>query len=197
MDRTLRQSLSGTLLSLLLMVSPCVWAQTKPANQDSGAFQNFSKKIAEYQKMRKKVEGNTSKAKSAAPSAVKGTQVLLAQKIKSARKGARQGEFFDPVVAQEFRKVLAASVSGEEGGKILASLHDAKKESPAPLGVNQSFPQGSAVPTTPPTLLANLPALPKELEYRIIDRELVLRDADANLIIDYLPNALPEAKVGR
>jgi hypothetical protein len=173
-------------------------SQNAAANPTSVAFQNFAKKLGEYQKLRKKIAGSApTNVKSAAPETVKGTQVLLAQKIKSARSGARQGEFFDPVIAQEFRKVLAATVEGEEGGKILASLHDAQKESPAPLGVNQSFPQGTAVPTTPPGLLLNLPPLPKELEYRIIGRQLVLRDADANLIIDYLPNALPAAKVGR
>ena len=192
---TLRKSTLLVLLGLSPMCSSL--PQAPPTSPNSAAFQGFTKKISEYQTMRKKVEGKNAKAKSAAPSTVKATKVLLAQKIKSARKGARQGEFFDPVVAVEFRKVLAASVAGEEGGRILASLHDSKKEQPAPLGVNQSFPQGSAVPTTPPTLLANLPQLPKELEYRIIGRELVLRDADANLIIDYLPNALPEAKVGR
>ena len=173
-------------------------AQNAQANSSSVAFQNFAKKLAEYQKLRKKIAGRApTNVKSAAPETVKGTQVLLAQKIKSARSGAKQGEFFDPVIAQEFRKVLTATVTGQEGGKILASLHDAQKESPPPLGVNQSVPQGSAVPTTPPGLLLNLPPLPKELEYRIIGRQLVLRDADANLIIDYLPNALPAAKVGR
>ncbi|HEX3322796.1 MAG TPA: hypothetical protein VHR84_18965 [Terriglobales bacterium] len=172
--------------------------QNPPANLTSVAFQHFAKKLGEYQKLRKKIAGSApTNVKSAAPETVKGTQVLLAQKIKSARSGAKQGEFFDPVIAQEFRKVLAATVEGEEGGKILASLHDAQKESPPHLGVNQSFPQGAAVPTTPPSLLLNLPPLPKELEYRIIGRQLVLRDADANLIIDYLPNALPAAKVGR
>jgi hypothetical protein len=173
-------------------------SQNAPANSTSVAFKNFAKKLGEYQKLRKKIAGSApTNVKSAAPETVKGTQVLLAQKIKSARSGAKQGEFFDPVIAHEFRRVLAATVEGDDGGKILASLHDAQKESPSPLGVNQSFPQGSAVPTTPPGLLLNMPPLPKELEYRIIGRQLVLRDADANLILDYLPNALPAAKVGR
>jgi hypothetical protein len=45
--------------------------------------------------------------------------------------------------------------------------------------------------TMPPGLLKVLPALPKELEYRIIGRDLVLRDVDASLIIDYVPNVIP------
>ena len=39
----------------------------------------------------------------------------------------------------------------------------------------------------PPSLLLNLPKLPKELEYRFVGRELILRDIAANLIVDVIP----------
>jgi hypothetical protein len=45
--------------------------------------------------------------------------------------------------------------------------------------------------STPPSLLANFPELPKEVEYRIVGHNLILRDVDANLIIDFLTNAIP------
>ncbi len=45
--------------------------------------------------------------------------------------------------------------------------------------------------TMPPSLLAALPELPKELEYRIVGNYLVLRDVDAALILDYIPAAVP------
>jgi len=38
--------------------------------------------------------------------------------------------------------------------------------------------------------LSVLPPLPKGLEYRILGRYLVLRDVDASLIIDYIPEAV-------
>jgi hypothetical protein len=47
------------------------------------------------------------------------------------------------------------------------------------------------LPTMPPDLLAALPRLPPGLEYRFINRDLVLRDLDANLIIDFVPEAIP------
>ena len=40
-------------------------------------------------------------------------------------------------------------------------------------------------------LLASLPRLPKELEYCFFDRHLLLLDVDADLIVDYIPDALP------
>ena len=39
-------------------------------------------------------------------------------------------------------------------------------------------------------LLASLPPLPEEIEYRFVGKHLILRDAKANLIIDYIPNAI-------
>jgi hypothetical protein len=62
------------------------------------------------------------------------------------------------------------------------------------LQINQSYPEEIPLQSTPPTLLLTLPELPKGLEYRILGRELVLRDSDANIVVDYIPNALPETK---
>jgi hypothetical protein len=48
--------------------------------------------------------------------------------------------------------------------------------------------------STPPTLLLNLPQLPDGMEYRILNRELVLRDSEADIVVDYVLNALPDAQ---
>lgn len=61
------------------------------------------------------------------------------------------------------------------------------------LQINQGYPEKVPLQSTPPTLLLNLPELPKGLEYRILDRELVLRDVSANIVVDYIPNAFPGA----
>ena len=42
----------------------------------------------------------------------------------------------------------------------------------------------------PPTLLAVLPKLPEDLEYRIIARHLILPDVHANVIVHFIPNAI-------
>jgi hypothetical protein len=61
------------------------------------------------------------------------------------------------------------------------------------LQINQSYPPNQPLQSTPPTLLLNLPELADGLEYRVLNRELVLRDAQGNVVIDYVPNALPES----
>jgi hypothetical protein len=45
--------------------------------------------------------------------------------------------------------------------------------------------------TTPPALLNRLPPLPQELAYRIVGRDLTLKDTKAGLIVDLIPNAIP------
>ena len=59
------------------------------------------------------------------------------------------------------------------------------------LKINQPYPPDVALATVPPKLLAQLPMLPEELEYRLVDRRLLLRDRDANLIVDVLVGAEP------
>ena len=59
-----------------------------------------------------------------------------------------------------------------------------------PLKVNATYPEGNPLPTTPPNVLLNLPKLPDALEFRILDRNLILRDAEANIIVDYIVNAI-------
>jgi hypothetical protein len=37
----------------------------------------------------------------------------------------------------------------------------------------------------------NLPRLPKDLEYRIMGHDLALHDIGPNLIVDFIPGAIP------
>jgi hypothetical protein len=60
-----------------------------------------------------------------------------------------------------------------------------------PLRINYPYPETKAMSLVPPSLLLNLPQLPKQLEYRFVGRHLVLLDERANLIVDFMLNAVP------
>jgi predicted phosphodiesterase len=47
-------------------------------------------------------------------------------------------------------------------------------------------------PRVPPRLSEILPLLPAQLEYDFVGRTLVLRDVDAEVVVDFLPDVLPE-----
>ncbi|MGH7553258.1 MAG: hypothetical protein ACREMQ_09575, partial [Longimicrobiales bacterium] len=60
------------------------------------------------------------------------------------------------------------------------------------LRVNATWPASEPLTTMPANILANLPQLPMDVEYRISNkRHLVLRDVDANIIVDFIYNAVP------
>jgi len=120
-------------------------------------------------------------------------RLALRQALQQARPNAKQGDLFTPPVADLFRKILTQTLSGRTGAKVKASLNHAEPTAPANLSVNSAYPNASGQPiqSVPPTLLQSLPVLPKGLEYCIAGKTLALRDTDANMVVDFLPNALP------
>jgi hypothetical protein len=117
----------------------------------------------------------------------------LRDAVQQSRPNAKQGDLFTPDTAKVFRKLLAELLSGSEGAKIKSSLSHAEPGAPAAFKVNSEFPNqnGQPIQSVPPTVLKILPVLPKELEYRIAGKTLALRDSSANMVVDFLPNALP------
>ena len=56
--------------------------------------------------------------------------------------------------------------------------------------VNATYPQ-TEVLANPANLLEKLPQLPMDVDRITARRHLVLRDVDANIIVDYILNAIP------
>ena len=55
--------------------------------------------------------------------------------------------------------------------------------------VNGRFPWARGA-MMPPDILQVLPPLPEELQYRIVDHDLILIDMHADLVVDILPGAV-------
>jgi hypothetical protein len=113
----------------------------------------------------------------------------LARAIRVERSAARAGDIFSPAVAPLFRQHITAA-RYELGAEVATYLEDEEIQSFIELPrleVNGSlrWNTGDAVW---PFLLRRLPALPPELEYRFVGRDLVLVDVDINLVVDILEN---------
>lgn len=162
------------------------------SDAERAQLKTFSDEVKQYVTMEKKLPADKL-------SPTKDVQQLEEQRkalraaLQQARPDAKQGEIFGEEVGGVFRKLLRAAMAGPAGRKIRASLNHAEPVGPRDLKVNEVYPNlaGQPLQSVPPTLLSNLPLLPKGLEYRIVDHTLVLRDADANMVVDYLPDALP------
>jgi hypothetical protein len=150
----------------------------------------FEEQVAGYIKLRKLAVSQAPKVKSTS-SAQKLAEAkkALASSIVNARPNATQGVIFTPQVAAEFRSLAKAATKGSDGVRVRKSLKHAEPTRVIAVRVNDSFPL--PLQSMPPTLLMHLPQLPMELEYRLVGRTLVLRDSQANLVVDFLPEAIP------
>lgn len=155
----------------------------------------FLDRAKRYLDLRKKVEGSAPKPNNT-PEAITARQHDLGDKLRVARAGARQGEIFTPEISRYFRHQLKESMEGQRGKEIRRSLRSSEPVN-IELQVNMSYPENVPLQSTPPSLLRKLPQLPEGLEYRLLNRELVLRDAEANFIVDYVPDALPDFRKKR
>jgi hypothetical protein len=98
---------------------------------------------------------------------------------------AGQADIFTVEVARMFHRRIATCLAQEE---IEAILADQRYQ--ATPQVNAVWPVTVPLDFVPPQLLATLPQLPPELQYRIFGRSLVLWEHHANPIVDTLPWAL-------
>jgi len=175
-------------LVAVVLIAGALCAQTgHPAvNADSAIIQDFEKRVAAYLQLRKNIESNLPRLKST-PSQEKISHYEheLGRAIRAARKDARPGDIFRPEIAAEIRRLTAMAVEDGYGDHIGQSLRHAEPVQ-LHLEINESYPERVPLQSTPPSLLANLPALPPEIEYRITGRDLVLLDAKANLIVDII-----------
>ena len=112
--------------------------------------------------------------------------------IRRARPHARQGDLFTDDVAGVIRTRLHARLTAcdERVEDVLAFINEEQLPGARRPAIHQRFPWklGSAMW---PSLLGVLPPLPEDLQYRFADRDLVLIDMHANLVVDILANALP------
>jgi len=161
-------------------------AATANSTNVAGELQTRAKQYLDF---RKKIAGSAPRP-TGTPAKITEAQRELANKIRVARAGVKQGAIFTPEIAEFVRRQIASALAGADGQKIRFSLQNAEPVN-LTLQVNESYPEKIPLQSTPPSLLLNLPELPKGLEYRLVGRELVLRDVDANIIVDYVPNALP------
>jgi hypothetical protein len=113
----------------------------------------------------------------------------LGQAIRLARPAAQRGDVFTVPVARLFRQRIGCALWTFDV-TLLTTEMEGDSESNAPPVVNGSFPWGSGNAMWP-SVLAALPPLPEELEYRFVGADLVLVDVRADLVVDILKAALP------
>ncbi len=170
----------------------------KPERVDSTAapMADFLKRVDEYVALRNRLAdaiGPIDETKSQAEITLRAA--TLASNVKLERAQAKQGDIFTPEVAT----ILATLIHQEDSRRpdsVRETRGDQQEELPDFIPqVNEIYPTTYPLATFPPKLLPLLPKLPEQVEYRIVQHYLILRDVEANLIVDFMPHAVPQEKI--
>jgi hypothetical protein len=179
----------STALLIVSLSAATAPAQDKFENSpDARVLGDFKLRVEKYDQLRKKADDSApplEKSQSAAK--IKDAQQGMAERIGAARAGVKRGEIFTPEISAVLKRLLRPEAKDTNTKQAL------QEDQPEIVSfkVNGPYPDKEPVTTMPPNVLVALPALPKDIEYRFIGKHLILRDARANLIIDYMVNAIP------
>lgn len=159
-------------------------------NAHGAAVKAFRDRTEDYMKFHREVAGTVPALDETADAAkISAREKLLGEAIRKARAGAQPGTVFGQDLKPFFLTTLRKDWRQRPAQDRRGLLEDMPKGIKAE--VNATYPTTVPLATFPPTLLRALPPLPEGLEYRFLGRHLILRDSNANLIVDVLPNALP------
>jgi hypothetical protein len=109
--------------------------------------------------------------------------------MQDARKTAKQGDLFTPAMQRLVRNLLRPVFSGPDARQLRAEILDNEYKGDVKVAVNARYPDEVPISTVPPQVLAQLPKLPEELEYRFVRTNMILFDPHAHIIADFVPQA--------
>jgi len=166
--------------------------QEKPrVNADAALSVEFLKGIQEYMALHNKLEATLPpRPEHATPTALDTHARLLAGLIAQARSRAKQGDLLPQEVRAYLRRQIRRALAGSDGPAMRQQIME-ENPGKVQLRVNGRYPEGIPVVTMPPAILASLPKLPDDVEYRFIGERLVLLDVHAQLIVDFMTDAIP------
>jgi len=169
-------------------------ATSHQAEEEREALRHFQEEVAEYADLHARQLAKLGTRESVA------TQEALARAIEANRAKARRGDVFQPEVQPLFRRLIAEQLKGPDAldaRKAVIEGNPGLEEESVPImvRVNAVYPLDAPRSTVPPSLLATLPPLPACLHYRFVERDLILVDSVAQLIVDILPAAAPDLAI--
>jgi hypothetical protein len=165
-------------------------AGAQDVNPQARALREFGERVRAYVELRATLAKKVATvSQDATPEQIARHQEQLAAAIREARKKARPGDIFTPPVVPQFRTVIRRDLQGRDIRDALAAMQDVPIA--LTLAVNMPWPADAPRAAVPPRLLTSLYPLPDGLEYRFLDRHLVLLDDEADLVVDYIRDVVP------
>jgi hypothetical protein len=164
--------------------------QQAAANPQGAATKAFLDRIQEYVTFHNNVEKMVPPLKETAnPEEIAKRELALGAALIKQRPDAKEGDFFIKEVRPYLIDIIKRDFAKRSTADRKALLVELPKN--VKLGVNMPYPTTLPLATFPANLLKALPELPKELEYRIVGRTLILRDTTGNVIVDLMRDVIP------
>jgi hypothetical protein len=188
-------------------------APPQTTEMDGETLRKFQHEVEEYVELRKDALKHIPPlGDKTTPAKADAYQTALTNAIIAYRKGSKRGEIFKPEVEQAIRRLLNREFSGPQGRALLKDIKQGNPRlegNPTPqdpskevlknvtVAVNVRYPETAPYSSVPPSLLLKLPLLPEQVRYRFIGRSLILRDTEADVILDYIPDVVPDPSIPR
>jgi len=173
------------------LISLAAAPQQQGVNPFAQAMVDFKQRVGEYMKLRDEITRKVPEVKETGnPAKISAREKALGEAIATVRVNAKPGDIFGADMVGYFKQILAEDWKSRSPADRKALFNELPRG--VQIRINQAYPSTLPLVSVPPNLLAMLPMLPETLEYRLIDRHLLLRDRDANLVIDVLSNVLPQ-----
>ena len=167
-------------------------ASESPDDADLRSARDFAVRIGALTALQQSVvRAQSAGVASSDPKKLAANQTDIAAGLVAARRGANQGDIFTPDAALRFRRLIHKAFHEGQGRAMRQTIREDDHVRPVVLRVNEVYPESIPTTTMPPTLLRALPVLPASLGYRIVGSALVLVDVRSNLIVDFMPDAIP------
>lgn len=183
------------LLATTVLASDLQAQTGKEPRAAAPAFQQFERAVAAYARLHHELNRKHGSLPVSADAASAERAIeSRADVIRRARPEPRQGEIFTRELAAVIRRQIADALRARRLTSADVMLDEAAEgnEGPVMMRLNAPFPWQGAE-EMPLCITDALPLLPEELQYRFVDRNLVLVDMVAGLIVDILPQALPSS----
>lgn len=164
--------------------------QPAPANPSGVATKAFLDRLQEYVRYHNNVEKMVPPLTGTAdPAKISDREKALGDALIKQRPDAKPGDF----LLVEYQPILAKIIRDDFAKRPLADRKALIRELPKgfTINVNAIYPTTIPLATFPANLLQKLPALPPELEYRIVGRDLILRDVTGNVVVDVMREVFP------
>jgi len=181
------------LITLLFTVTLHAQAVTDPQRT---VVAEFEQRAREYLQQRQDIAGKLPPLSTKATAEeIAAYKKKLLTGVQEARKGVARGSIFTKEATAAIRAVVLSHFRGPDANDLRKKVFEAENKA-VPVKVNVAYPMSQELLETPPKLLLELPQLPKELQYRFVGNNLLLVDRESLLIVDFMPDVLPQAQPG-